>query len=73
MNRPDGSARAPRGRDAPLRRAFDPDQVGRALRPGVIVETDPATAQAWGPSRNTAWNPRTRSRLPRAPPISAIA
>ena len=48
MNRPDGVVRAPGGRGAPLRRASGPDQVGRAIRPGVIVETDLATAQACG-------------------------
>ena len=48
MNRPDGIALAPGGRAAPLRRAIDPDRIGRAIRPGVIVETDPATAEACG-------------------------
>ena len=48
MNRPDGIALAPGGRSAPLRRANDPDRIGRAIRPGVIVETDPATAEACG-------------------------
>ena len=65
VNRPDGFLRAPGGRRAPLRRAFGPDQVGGAHRPGVIVETGPATAQAGG-----AWKPR---RLPRTPRISATA
>ncbi len=48
MNRPDGFARAPGGLFAPLRRAPDPDQAGRAIRPGVIVEMDLATAEACG-------------------------
>ena len=40
--------RAPGGRAAPIRRAQSPDELGRALRPGVIVETDMGTAEACG-------------------------
>ena len=40
--------RASGGRAAPLRQASTPAQVGRALEAGVIVETDPLTAEACG-------------------------
>ena len=48
MSRHRDLARAPNGRAAPVRRARDPDEVGLAIRPGVIVETDMATAEACG-------------------------
>lgn len=48
MRRVDGTARAPGGRMAPLRRARTAEEVGQALSPGVIVETDLATAEACG-------------------------
>ena len=48
MKRPDGIARAPGGRRAPLVRVARKEEVGRALRPGVIVEVDPAVAAACG-------------------------
>ena len=48
MKSTDGYVRAPGGRLAPLRRAHGPDGVGLALAPGVVVETDPATAVACG-------------------------
>ncbi len=48
MKRMDGIVRAPGGQAAPLRRATTPEEVGRALEAGVIVETDPATARACG-------------------------
>ncbi|MCY4594636.1 MAG: hypothetical protein OXC19_07520 [Bryobacterales bacterium] len=48
MRRADGTARAPGGRIAPLRRARTADEVGQALEPGVVVETDLATAEACG-------------------------
>ncbi len=48
MRRTDGTARAPGGRIAPLRRARTADEVGQALKPGVIVETDLATAEICG-------------------------
>ena len=48
MKRIDGYVRAPGGRLAPLRRAADPEGVGVALAPGVIVETDPDTADSCG-------------------------
>lgn len=44
----DRVARAPGGGFAPLRRAKSPDEVGAALEPGVIVETDLETALACG-------------------------
>ncbi len=40
----DAIVEGPGGRAAPLRRAAGPEEVGRALEPGVIVETDLATA-----------------------------
>ena len=48
MRRIDGIARSASGRAAPVRRARTPDEVGRLLRPGVVVETDAATALACG-------------------------
>ena len=48
MKRSSGVTRGPGGRLVPLSRAADPDQVGRSIRPGVIVETDFATAEACG-------------------------
>ena len=48
MKREDGTVRAPGGRMAPLRRARTAENVGQALEPGVIVETDLATAEACG-------------------------
>ena len=48
MRRADGTVRAPGGRMAPLRRARTAENVGQALEPGVIVETDLATAEACG-------------------------
>lgn len=41
-------ASGPGGRPVPLRRAATPAEVGRALRPGVLVEASPATAAACG-------------------------
>ena len=40
--------RGPGGLIVPLSRADDPEQVGRSIRPGVIVETDLATAENCG-------------------------
>lgn len=48
MKRTDGVVRAPGGRSAPLRRAATPEEVGLALEPGVVVETDLETAVACG-------------------------
>lgn len=48
MNRPCGIVRAPDGRAAPLRRVDSAEHVGRAIRPGVIVEVDLETADACG-------------------------
>ena len=79
MNRPDGIARAPGGRAAPLRSAIDPDRIGRAIRPGVIVEMDPATAEACGRSRaapplgRRLGNPATRRFRTTSSPASPIA
>ncbi len=48
MRRTDGIVRAPGGALAPLRHATTPDEVGRALEAGVIVETDLDTARGCG-------------------------
>ena len=48
MSRPFRVVRAPDGRAAPLSRVKSADQVGRAIRPGVIVEVDRETADACG-------------------------
>ena len=48
MKRTDGRVHAPGGRFAPLRRAANPEEVGLALEPGVVVETDLRTALACG-------------------------
>lgn len=54
MNRRDGITRAPGGAAAPLRRAATPEEVGWALEAGVIVEVDPAVAEACGAWRDDA-------------------
>ena len=56
MKRIDGYVRAPGGRLAPLRRTTDPEGVGVALAPGLIVETDPVTADSCG-----AWQDDTET------------
>ena len=48
MKRPDRIARAPGGRPAPLVRVSRAGDVGRAVRPGVIVEVEPEAAEACG-------------------------
>lgn len=48
VKRSTGVTRGPGGLLVPLSRAADPDQVGRSIRPGVIVETDFASAEACG-------------------------
>ncbi len=48
MRPADAVVEAPGGRFAPLRRATSPEEVGRAIAVGVIVETDPDTAVACG-------------------------
>lgn len=48
MKLPDGIARAPGGRHAPLVRISRKDEVGPAIRPGVIVEVEPDAAAACG-------------------------
>ncbi len=48
MTRIDTIVEGPGGRALPLRRATSPEEVGRALEAGVIVETDLDTALACG-------------------------
>lgn len=48
MRRGDGFAHAPGGDLVPLRYASSPEEVGVALKPGVIVETDLESAEACG-------------------------
>lgn len=48
MRRGDRFAHAPGGGLAPLRYASSPEEVGIALKPGLIVETDLESAQACG-------------------------
>ena len=48
MKRSTAVVRGPAGLLVPLSHAADPDQVGRLIRPGVVVETDLATAEACG-------------------------
>ncbi len=50
MSRPAKVFRTPFGRVVPVRQATGAG-LGAALRPGVIVETDLATAQQWGAFR----------------------
>lgn len=50
----DAIVEAPGGKAAPLRRAKTPEEVGRALGAGVIVETDLATALECGAWRDDA-------------------
>ncbi len=51
MKRPDGITKAPGGRFAPLVRVDRAEEVGLAIRPGVIVEVDAATAEDCGACR----------------------
>lgn len=48
MKRADRIVQAPGRGFALLRRATSPDEVGRSLEPGVMVETDLETALACG-------------------------
>lgn len=48
MKRPDDLVRGPGGILVPLSRATSPDQVGRRIRPGLVVEMDAAMAEACG-------------------------
>ncbi len=51
MTQPGGVLRIAGGRALSVRRAAGPAEVGRALQPGIVVETDLTTAEQCGAFR----------------------